>query len=112
MNIALEVALSSRQQQLGGRAGQGNKAVTCWDQTLLLLWLFSLMVASQEPLVEKAEDEGWTVGPWCSAQGCLGKTMLLGLQGLHQAFWSKSLDLGERWPVLSVSEPWGSSVAM
>lgn len=56
MNTALEVALSSRQQQLGGRAGQGNKAVTCWDQTLLLLWLFSLMVASQEPSVEKAED--------------------------------------------------------
>lgn len=85
MDIALGVALSSRQQQLGGRAGQGNKAVTCWDQTLLLFWLFSLMVASQEPSVKKAEDEGWT-GPWRSAQGCLGKTMTLGLQGLHQAF--------------------------
>lgn len=103
--------LQARAAGWKGWAG-GKKTVTCWDQTLLLFWLCSLTVASQEPSVEKAEDEGWTVGPWFSAQGCLGKTMPLGLQGLHWAFWSKSLDLEERWPVLSVSEPRGSSVTM
>lgn len=44
--------------------------------------------------------------------GLLGEDHASGVAGAAPGFWSKSLDLGERWPVLSVSEPWGSSVAM
>ena len=43
--------------------------------------------------MKKAEDEGWT-GPWHSAQGCLGKTMPLDLQGLHLAFLEKEFGPG------------------